>query len=92
CQRREAVHGIDLIGERFGFVFEAPELQHKAPILRIALPFAFATGPAFEVAHGRVAVDAGDLRRIRDGPVVAIQTTAAEADECRFFSQPVFRR
>ncbi len=85
----ELVDGIAGPGESGGFVGEVPEFEDEGPVFGVAFAFALAAGPAFEVADGGVAVDAGDAVGMGDGPLVAVEAAAAEADEGGFFGKGV---
>ena len=85
----ELVDGIAGPGESGGFVGEVPEFEDEGPVFGVALAFALASGPALVVADGGVAVDAGDAVGMGDGPLVAIEAAAAEADEGGFFGEGV---
>ena len=55
--------------------------QELLPILRAAGPDAFAARPAFEIADRIVGVETGDFAGIFRGPVVDIETAAAQAEQ-----------
>jgi hypothetical protein len=71
------------------FRWGSPEFEHECPVGGVALAFPFAAGPAFEVANGSVAIDAGDAVWVGDGPLVAVEAAAAEANQGGFAGETV---
>src|SRR5690606_29813405 len=88
----EVIDRIAGVPESLGLGGEAILPEEKLPVPRAVGPGALAAGPASEVTHRRVAIDAGHAVGIRDGPVVAVEAAAAESHEGRPGCEPVAGR
>ena len=76
------INWILIIRQRFGFRFESVKFEETLPIRRTAFADAeLPARPAFEIAHGLVHVEAGDLAGIRSGPARNGQPFAAQTHQ-----------
>jgi hypothetical protein len=55
------------------------QLQHQLPIPALPGPLPLPPGQLLKSQHRRIAVDAGHLVGIRNGPVVGVEPATAEA-------------
>jgi len=81
CKRLERVDGISLIGQRCGLIGKAIGGQTGRPVLWAAAAAALAAGPAFEVAHGIVAINCHDIAGMLGGISLGIESAPADSDQ-----------
>ena len=80
-QGSEVVDGVELVGLGFFIGLEAIHILAAGPVAGGALAFAKARGPALEVAHRGIHIQAGHHFGMRSGEVVGEQAAAAESLE-----------
>lgn len=86
CSREgtENVDGVPLELDHLLLAREVIILDGLLPVAGTTFTFAFAAGPAFHIADGRVAVDATDSARVDVSPAVGVKAATAETLERRF--------
>ena len=80
-QEFQIVDRIFRVAPRLGFVLEPVSLEDQVPIAVAPLACAESAWPAFEIADGRIAIDAGDILRIGSRPVVNVESSPAQPHE-----------